>query len=266
MKGKIKLIVSDMDGTLLNDRHELHPDFFEVYQKLKNQNILFVPASGRQYYSLLHYFDSIRKDIAFIAENGSYVTYRDELLFSDELDPEKIKNIIQITRQIPDANLVICGVKNAYVESINDDFKNLFAQFYYQNQLVEDLTTILDQDTIIKIAIHHPISSEEFIYPNLKQFEAKNLKVVVSGQYWVDIMNENTNKGVALKNLQTQLNIKPEETLVFGDYLNDVEMLQHANYSYAMQNAHPQVKEVAKYEAKSNNDFGVMEVLRELID
>ncbi|WP_068599074.1 Cof-type HAD-IIB family hydrolase [Vaginella massiliensis] len=266
MKGKIKLVVSDMDGTLLNDQHELHPDFFYLYEKLKVQNILFVPASGRQYYSILHYFEPIKNEIAIIAENGSYVTYKDEVLFTDELGQQKVRDIILAIRKISGANIVVCGAKHAYVESKEENFKQIFAQFYYQNQLVEDVLTALQDDRIIKIAVHHPINAEEYLYPALANFNHEQLKVVVSGPYWIDIMNVKTNKGNALQNLQKKLGIKPEETLVFGDYLNDLEMLQNATYSYAMDNAHPLVKAQAKYTAKSNNDYGVIEILRQLVD
>jgi hydroxymethylpyrimidine pyrophosphatase-like HAD family hydrolase len=58
-------------------------------------------------------------------------------------------------------------------------------------------------------------------------------------------MNKHTNKGNAIEKLQKSLNILPEQTMAFGDYLNDIEMLKNARYSYAMENAHPSVKEVA---------------------
>lgn len=266
MKNTIKLVVSDMDGTLLNDQHELAPNFFEVYQKLKNQNILFVPASGRQYYSILGYFDDLKKDIAIIAENGSYVTYKDELLFADSIDKEKVKSIILKTRELEQASIVVCGTKNAYIDSQDKDFQDFFAHFYTQNKLVTDLLEILDDDDIVKIAIYHPESSENKLFPELKDFNHDGLQVVVSGPYWLDIMNQSTNKGNALKNLQQKLNISEDETMVFGDYLNDVEMLKKAKYSYAMENAHPTVKAVAHYEAGSNNDFGVVKILETLVD
>lgn len=266
MKGKIKLVVSDMDGTLLNDQHQLHPEFFEVYRKLRDQGILFVPASGRQYYSLLHYFRPIQEEIGFIAENGSYVTYQNKVLFTDAMPIERVKEIVQLTREIPQANAVICGTQHAFVESKDTAFTDLFQNFYYQNLLVDDVLDHLTEDQIIKVAVHHPKNAEKHLYPALKHLDHEGLKVVVSGKYWVDVMNEHTNKGKALRNLQQKLGISPEETIVFGDYLNDVEMLQEAYYSYAMANAHPQVKEVARFQTGNNNDFAVVEVLKSLLD
>ena len=58
----IKLIASDMDGTLLNDKNEIHEEFYKVFQELKKQNIIFAAASGRQYYNLAKRFEKIKDD------------------------------------------------------------------------------------------------------------------------------------------------------------------------------------------------------------
>ncbi len=86
----------------------------------------------------------------------------------------------------------------------------------------------------------------------------------VSGQNWVDISSPNAHKGFALQKLQELYNITPAETMVFGDYNNDLEMLALSDFSFAMENAHPNVKEVAKYQTVSNDDFGVERVLEQL--
>ncbi|MCB0469699.1 MAG: HAD hydrolase family protein, partial [Flavobacteriaceae bacterium] len=69
----------------------------------------------------------------------------------------------------------------------------------------------------------------------------------------------------ALKNLQQQLNVSEEETMVFGDYNNDLEMLSLAYYSFAMENAHPNVKNTARFVTKSNDEEGVETILQQLI-
>lgn len=90
--------------------------------------------------------------------------------------------------------------------------------------------------------------------------------MVVSGKYWLDIMNKNINKGNALEKLQNALNITPQQTMAFGDYMNDIEMLKNSKYSYAMKNAHPSVKEAASFEACSNDNFGVLEIIKNYLN
>ena len=96
----IKLIVTDMDGTLLRSDHSLSPEFNKIYEELKENNITFVPASGRQYYSIISYFENIKDELAIIAENGTYVTYKGEEIFVDELDWSVVKEIVEEVRKI----------------------------------------------------------------------------------------------------------------------------------------------------------------------
>ncbi|MGI9652366.1 Cof-type HAD-IIB family hydrolase [Chryseobacterium sp. RLHN22] len=257
----IKLIVTDMDGTFLNSKYEVSPDFPEVYEELKKRNILFVPASGRQMSGITQYFGDIENEIGFIAENGGYVVYKNEEVFADKLSQKSIADIIQAVREIPGARAVLSAKGSSYYESDDQDFVDYFSKYYIKNEKKEDLAVEVD-DSVFKIAIYHPVSSEEFLYPALKRFENEDLVVVVSGKNWVDIMNKNTNKGNAIEKLQKSLNILPEQTMAFGDYLNDIEMLKNAHYSYAMKNAHPSVKEAAKFEACSNDSFGVLETIK----
>lgn len=260
----IKLIVSDMDGTLLRSNHELSPEFSAVHQQLIDKNIHFVPASGRQFFSITSYFENNKNDMAIIAENGTYVTYKGNEVFVDELDQNSIKEIVLESRKIEGANLVLAGKNAAYVESKDPDFLSFFQNFYAKNEKVDDLLAI-ENEQFIKVAIHHSGGSAKNLYPHFKRFEKHNLNVVISGEVWMDMMNNGTNKGKALTELQQQLNISPEETMVFGDYMNDIEMLKLAKYSFAMENAHPSVKEIANYEAPSNDNDGVIQIIKQLI-
>lgn len=73
------------------------------------------------------------------------------------------------------------------------------------------------------------------------------------------------NKGIAIKEIQEKLDIKYDETMVFGDYLNDLEMMENAYYSYAMENAHDDLKKISRFSAKKNTEDGVIEKIKEVI-
>lgn len=261
----IKLIVTDMDGTFLNSEHEVSPDFAAMYQELKKRDIMFVPASGRQMAGITKYFGDIESEIGFIAENGGYIIYKNQELFADEMAHDLVVKIIEATREIPKAKAVLSAKKSAYYETDDQEFIDFFSQYYTKNQKVNDMTEVVD-DSTFKIAIYHPDGSEKNLYPVLKKFEEYDLDVVVSGKYWLDVMNKNINKGHALQKLQKSLNILPEQTMAFGDYMNDIEMLKNSKYSYAMENAHPSVKETATFGASSNDNFGVLQIVRSYLD
>lgn len=261
---QVKLVVTDMDGTLLNDQGEVSKQFYSLFEQLKVHNIHFAAASGRQYYSIANKLSPIVDDITIIAENGGIARRGQKELLVTQMHKEKVFELIHLLRTVKDSYIVLCGKKSSYVETTNETFINLFNEYYARYERVEDLTAVED-DEFVKIAIYHFESSEAFIYPAVKHLEDK-LQVKVSGPNWVDISHPNAHKGHALRLLQEKLGYTPEQTMVFGDYNNDLEMLGLATFSYAMENAHPEVKKVANYSTKSNEENGVEYILEQLID
>ena len=94
----IKLIVTDMDGTLLNKSEELHEDFFEIFNKLKEKNILFAVASGRQRKNLEIKFREIKDDLIMLFENGSCGSLKGKTLYKSQLDKILVHKFIDIGR------------------------------------------------------------------------------------------------------------------------------------------------------------------------
>ena len=262
---KVKLVVSDMDGTLLNSKEEVSALFFELFDQLKKQNIHFCAASGRQYNSIINKLDAIKDEIYVIAENGGIAKRNDKVLVATPLSTEKIKKILPVLRSINDTHIVLCGKDGAFIESKDEAFRAMFQEYYHSFQIVDDLTSVIETEDFLKIAIYHFTSSEEFIYPKLKQFENEIL-IKISGKNWLDISDEKANKGHALREVQKIINVTKEETMAFGDYHNDIEMLKEANFSFAMKNAHNDITEIANYTTDSNDNLGVEKILKQLIE
>ena len=261
---KVRLVVSDMDGTLLNSEGQVSDTFITLFKELKEENIQFIAASGRQYYSIIDKLKEIHADIIVIAENGGFAKRNDEELMTVSLPLDKTREMIKLMRDIDDAHIVLCGKKQAYVDSDNEKFLDIFNEYYHKYQIVDDITTV-DDDEFFKIAVYSFGGSEQTTYPIVSHLE-EEVKVKVSGENWLDISSMKADKGNALKHIQEILGIHPDETMVFGDYNNDIEMLELAHFSYAMENAHPNVTEAANYTTKSNNDLGVEIVLHQLIE
>jgi Cof subfamily protein (haloacid dehalogenase superfamily) len=259
----IQLIATDVDGTLLNSQHELSPDFYDVFNQLKAREVLFVLASGRQYHNLRKQFASIADDVVFIAENGSYVVSQDRELLVQALAPAVVRELILLARQIPDVRVVLCGKQAAYVDYTEPGFLAQLRQYYECVAVVPDLLQVT-ADEFLKIALLDEQDAERNSLPHFERYRGQ-LQVTVSGRYWLDLAHGLASKGRALAVLQQQHGLAPEQTMVFGDYLNDLDMMPRAHYSYAMANAHPQIKEAARYLAKSNDEHGVVAVLRQVL-
>lgn len=256
------MVVSDMDGTLLNSNHEVSPRFFELFQALKKKNIAFVAASGRQYHSMVDKLESIKDEIIVIAENGALVKHREDVLLTTPITQAEVKKVLSTVQNIENAHPVLCCGNTAFVSGMSDSFITLLKEYYSEFQIVEDQTLVDEQ--VLKIAIYHFESSERFIYPAVKHLEG-DMKVKVSGANWVDVSDINAHKGYALKKVMEQYQVQSDEIMVFGDYNNDLEMLELSEYSFAMANAHPNVLQAAKFKTSSNNDFGVEKILEKLI-
>lgn len=261
---KVKLVVSDMDGTLLNSKGKVSNQFFELFKKLQKQNIHFCAASGRQHNSIVSKLDSIKESIYVIAENGGIVKKGEKEILSYYLKQKKVIKLIPLLRKIENANMVLCCDGAAFIESKDERFIELFQEYYHSFKQVDDLLEIAKTTPVFKIAVYHFESSEQFIYPVVKHLNT-DILLKISGKNWLDISDEKANKGNALKTVQKLLNVNKAETIVFGDYHNDIEMMQEANFSFAMENAHKDIKKLAKFKTESNDNFGVEKVLQKLI-
>lgn len=262
---QVKLIVSDMDGTLLNTKGEVSASFFELFKEFKKHNITFCAASGRQYNSIVAKLNEIKEDIYIIAENGGIAKHKEEVLLSNYLAKDRVLQLIALLRNIEDANIVLCCNNEAYIESKDEYFIKHFQEYYHSFQHVEDLVTIAQTTPVFKIAVYHFKSSEDFIYPKLKDVK-ETVLVKVSGKNWLDISDHQANKGKAPQQVQQLLGVSKKQTMVFGDYLNDIEMMQEAKFSFAMANAHKDIKELANYSTDSNDNNGVTKVIAQVLN
>ncbi len=258
----IKLIVTDVDGTLLNDNHELHPDFWKVEEQLTKNGILFSIASGRQFYNLESKFEKIKDRTMFFAENGTYVSHKGRELYVNPIEKTAAVEFIELGRKLEHTNLVLCGKNSAYIETRDKDFRNEISKFYERLEVVDDLTTV--DDTYLKVTLCNFNGVEDHTFPHFVNYTDR-YKVAIAARVFIDITALNANKGNAIKGIQEELNISPEETLVFGDYLNDLEMMKVAKHSYAMKNAHPEIIQASNYvTSHDNNENGVLRTIESL--
>lgn len=258
----IKLIASDLDGTLLDPESRLAEDFFPLFEQLYRHGIPFAAASGRQYYNLLKIFAPVKDRLIFIAENGAYVVHENRELLVVDMDIHEIRRLIATLRRIPGIYPILCGKKQAYVENDHPVFLEQAHTYYERCINVNDLLQISD-DQFLKIAVCDLNGAAGHSYPELRPLEAK-YQVTLSGKIWIDISDKKANKGYALRQLQHRLAVTPQQTMVFGDYMNDLPMMEQARYSYAMENAVEEVKKAARFRAPDNAHNGVIRILEKL--
>jgi Cof subfamily protein (haloacid dehalogenase superfamily) len=261
----IRLIATDMDGTLVDDARQIHDALWPLIDELHARGITFCPASGRQYYNLVEEFEDVADQLVFIAENGTYVVEGDRgrEMSSDCLEPDVARRLLVRVRGLPEAGVVLCGKRSAYVERSDPGFLAHVHPYYTRLQIVDDLLGVTGDD-LLKVAIYDFVSAEHGTAPLLADFRATH-QVVVSGAHWVDVTSPSANKGKALRRVQDALGITPDQTMAFGDFLNDAEMMDAATYSFAMANAHPLLRERARFVAPANSANGVVRTIRTIL-
>lgn len=258
----IQLIAADLDGTLLDSKKQLSADLFPLIRRLQENGIRFAAASGRQYDNLQMLFSEIAGEISFISENGAAVYDRSTCLFADEMPSEYFIPPIHTIRTLRGVNVVLCTHAGAFIECSTDEVFVRNARMYYEKlTIVPDLTAVLERESAFKLAVFEAENAETGCLPVLRAY-SHHFAVVLSGADWVDLMNPKTNKGTGLEHLAAHLNIPLCDTMAFGDYLNDIELLKTAGCAFVMENGHPELKQIADHIAPSNDENGVVRAIQ----
>ncbi len=259
----IKFIACDLDGTLLNSKKEMPTELKQTVERLNQIGVVFAPASGRQYYKVLEQFEPICPGLMYIAENGAYVVKDGKVLVCDCLSGKTAAGIIQKSRELSNVYTILCCEDCAYIEDDEALRAAEVGKYYKRIDTVGDLLDLCETKKILKIALYAVNDAYTEIYKNMTDFEDR-AQVILSGKNWVDIMKGNVSKGTAIKKIRQVCGFEKDECMCFGDYLNDYEMMFECGESYAMENAHEDLKKVAKHIAPSNDDNGVIRTIQKL--
>lgn len=240
----IKLIASDLDGTLLQGNSEVSQEMLELIPQLKANGILFAVASGRQYHSLKNLFSPVWEDVLFICENGALIMQKDQVISVDQIPREWGLELIDQILSHEDCEVLLSGVRQCYIHPRKDSYRRRITDH------VKNKTKIVDrfsqvQENFIKISLYREGGITPELTQELTQCWSDRMTVAVSGKEWIDLTL--SNKGESLKKISGILDIRPEEMVAFGDNFNDREMLSYAGVSYAMNSAHPELKKIAKF-------------------
>ena len=285
----IKLIASDMDGTLLNHNHKIPKENVKLINFAKNQGIEFVVATGRAYYEALPALNEENINCDVISFNGGIVYDKNGNIISiTPMLPKDLYYTIEILKsfdisyQLYTKNTIyttsIETDINAYIDLIRSngyepDVEHLRAEAQQKLDVgyiteVENIELYLNEKEnppIKIIAISNDISKLENAAKLLS--ENTSISVTSSGANNIEIMHKNATKGEALKEIAKIYGINLENAVAIGDNLNDQAMLDIVGYSVAMKNGNTILKEQAKYVTeKTNSEGGVADTIFKLIE
>jgi Cof subfamily protein (haloacid dehalogenase superfamily) len=258
-----KIIAIDVDGTLLNDDHEITPLTMDVLHKAQKRGCCIMLASGRGPQNGLPVMDQLGIEGWMITHNGAVTvdSKTKEVISRFPFSIEQVWPVIEYAR----ANGIhfdICDDFDHFVEGASDMASGMYQQFGIQPIFVPTLDGW--QDPIVKFTL---CGKAEQLDRAMEEFGHRfpGVNVIRSGIQFIDIFHGQASKGNALRDVCEKYGILREEVISFGNYFNDVDMIQFAGLGVAMDNSPDGVKAAADRVAPSNNDDGVAKVLIEVL-
>lgn len=260
----LKLIASDMDGTLLDSKGYMSEEIYDIIRELKDRGIMFTAASGRQLESLKKRFKPVDDDIIYLAENGTYVVYQGEEIYSNILERKIVDDVVKSIRAIDQSAAFLCGKRHAYAE--NDELIQFMRQPVFGYDIVKVSSFSDVDDDILKISLFDSVDPRMRSFKILGPQYEDRLYMAVSGYNCLDIMSKGASKGTAIREIFKRFGICKDEAIAFGDNYNDIEMLEAVGESYAMGNAEEDVKNKATHVIGKNDDHAVVETMKSIIE
>ena len=284
----IKLIASDMDGTLLNDDHMISEENLKAIRKAQEMGRYFTIVTGRDYGAVKSYLDECNLKCECILSNGA--EYRDvdgNIIESVYMNKTSVKIVFDILNE---ANLCIqlMNNKGSYITNKESDKKAIIERFKLFNpkmteeeviefvesfhkqrgmKEIDNIYKILEDDIeILKIVT---FDNDEKLIARLKdklRESTSDLAVASTFSNDIEISDIEAQKGLILAKTIKKMGIDKSEVIVLGDSFNDYSMFTEFENSYAMENAIPEIKEIAKYITDTNNNDGVAKAIYKVLE
>jgi len=270
----IKLIATDMDGTILDSQGLLDlPRLEKILDRLEEKGIRFVIATGNEIHRVRQLLGHLTDRVVLIVANGAKIFENNQLIQVETWDDELVEKALTFFKgQECQNQFVITSMNGGFVKDGTiftqlDKFMTpeMIELFYQRMNFVEELHPELFGG-VLKMSLVVGEDRTEQVQEDFNQVFNGYVQAVSSGYGCLDIIQDGIHKAWALQELLKRWDIKPEEIMAFGDSENDVEMLELAGIAYAMENADEKAKAIATDIAPANSQGGVYQVLEAWLD
>lgn len=262
---KYKLIVLDVDGTLVNNKKQITDNTIDAINKAFSNNVLVTIASGRPLSGLSEYLKYF-KDVPFITFNGASIkTKNGNVIFEKHIDVMISNLIINYCLKSDycinnNLNIIVWNNNKLYVNVINDDI------LFYEKTSGMRAEVFSDSNftEVNKIIIY---GQNEYLLQVKKELESinKNINCEFSSDNYLEFYDKSVSKGKAVEILGKCLNINKNEIIAIGDNYNDLSMIKYAGLGIAMGNSPQEIKDESDYVTYSNEEDGVCKAIEKFI-
>ena len=270
----IKVIATDMDGTLLDPKGQLDlPRLEKILDKLDQCDIRFVIATGNEVHRMRQLLGHLAERVVLVVANGARIFENDELLQAQTWDDAMVDKALGHFkgRECQD-QFVVTGMNGGFVKEGTvftelDKFMTpeMIEKLYQRMNFVDEFDSSLFGG-VLKMSMVVGEERLDSVLQEVNDLFDGHVRAVSSGYGCIDILQDGIHKAWGLVELLKRWNLKPEQIMAFGDSENDIEMLELAGISYAMENAEEAVKRVATKVAPANSQAGVYKVLENWLE
>ena len=264
----IKLIATDMDGTFLDERGSFDRQRFEkVLTELEHRDIPFVVASGNGMGRLLRIFQGFEDRLTFVAENGGHIYQKGQTLYRQTLPVPLIREVMDFLQDgVRDCCFMLAHDEKIYMaQGARQPFEDLeaiepaqMAAFLKRITYLPDIKAFPEQEVFYKMGLWVPEPRVPQLVTAFNQAFSGKLNAVTSGYGSIDLMPAGIHKAWGLQRVMDPLGIDPSQVMAFGDNDNDIEMLDLARYSFAVDNASPAAKAAARFHIPHHSQGSVL--------
>ena len=270
----IKVIATDMDGTLLDPKGQLDlPRLEKILDKLDQRGIRFVIATGNEVHRMRQLLGHLAERVVLVVANGARIFENNELFQAQTWDDAMVDRALAHFkgRECQDQFVVTAMnggfVKEGTVFTELDKFMTpeMIEKLYQRMNFVDEFDSSLFGG-VLKMSMVVGEERLDSVLQEVNDLFDGRVRAVSSGYGCIDILQDGIHKAWGLVELLKRWNLKPEQIMAFGDSENDIEMLELAGISYAMENAEEAVKRVATKVAPANSQAGVYKVLENWLE
>ncbi len=238
----VKLIASDLDGTLLlNGAQDLREDTCDIIAQVLDAGYYFVASSGREYSNLQRLFAPVKDRILYICQNGCVAFANGEMIVRKTMDDTLAHEIINDGLSRPHCRTLVSGKDTCYCEEKETAYyDHLVNVVHNRTTKVKDLHNI--GEPYSKISVYEPDGIVDLEHWQ-KTYQGR-AEVAVGGGNWIDMQPLGVNKAEAFLEMLKRLDIAPEETIVFGDNDNDIEILKTAGIRATVASAKQEIRDM----------------------
>lgn len=261
---KYKMIVMDMDDTLLRDDHTISNENKEAIKKAQEMGVKVVLASGRPSFAM----KEIAKDLNteyMISYNGAVISnlIEDSIMFEKSLSMETAHELYEISKE--NNVYVHTYVNDDIITEKNNEYTEIEAKITgMEIKTIEDFKKAV-QGNVIKVLMLEEPSYLKKVEEKLKPQILDKLNMVISKPYFLEFTEKNIDKASSIERLINKLGIKQEEVIAIGDSYNDLGMIKYAGLGVCVGNAPDDMKIHADYISKTNMEHGVAHTIEKFI-